>query len=63
MRALAPLLLVSLCSYVHAENLPSFLNSNETIRNLPVPNLPADAYRPTTPAPKLAPPTQTRPNR
>ncbi|WP_097305730.1 ShlB/FhaC/HecB family hemolysin secretion/activation protein [Pseudomonas chlororaphis] len=57
MRALAPLLLVSLCSYVHAENLPSFLNSNETIRNLPVPNLPADAYRPTTPAPKLAPPT------
>ncbi|QLL14164.1 ShlB/FhaC/HecB family hemolysin secretion/activation protein [Pseudomonas chlororaphis] len=60
MRALAPLLLVSLCSYVHAENLPSFLNSNETIRNLPVPNLPADAYRPTTPAPKLAPPTQTQ---
>ncbi|PXX57540.1 Hemolysin activation/secretion protein [Pseudomonas sp. LAMO17WK12:I10] len=58
MRALAPLLLVSLCSYVHAENLPSFLNSNETIRNLPVPNLPADAYRPTTPAPKLAPPTE-----
>ncbi|AZC28698.1 putative activation/secretion signal peptide protein [Pseudomonas chlororaphis subsp. piscium] len=57
MRALAPLLLVSLCSYVHAENLPSFLNSNETIRNLPVPNLPADAYRPTTPAPKLVPPT------
>ncbi|AZC99921.1 ShlB/FhaC/HecB family hemolysin secretion/activation protein [Pseudomonas chlororaphis] len=58
MRALAPLLLVSLCSYVHAENLPSFLNSNETIRNLPVPNLPADAYRPTTPAPKLAPPKE-----
>lgn len=58
MRALAPLLLVSLCSYVHAENLPSFLNSNETIRNLPEPNLPADAYRPTTPAPKLAPPTE-----
>jgi hemolysin activation/secretion protein len=57
MRALAPLLLVSLCSYAHAENLPSFLNSNETIRNLPVPNLPADAYRPTTPAPKLAEPT------
>ncbi|QQZ42798.1 ShlB/FhaC/HecB family hemolysin secretion/activation protein [Pseudomonas sp. SK3(2021)] len=58
MRALAPLLLVSLCSYVHAENLPSFLNSNETIRNLPVPNLPADAYRPTTPVPKLAPPME-----
>lgn len=56
MRALAPLLFVSLCSYVHADNLPSFLNSNETIRNLPVPNLPADAYRPTTPAPKLAVP-------
>lgn len=62
MRALAPLLLVSLCSYVHAENLPSFLNSNETIRNLPVPNLPADAYRPTTPAPKLAPPRNPRPS-
>ncbi|MGE7957445.1 ShlB/FhaC/HecB family hemolysin secretion/activation protein [Pseudomonas sp. NPDC089530] len=57
MRALAPLLLVSLCSYAHADNLPSFLNSNETIRNLPVPNLPADAYRPRTPAPKLTEPT------
>ncbi|OLF55716.1 ShlB/FhaC/HecB family hemolysin secretion/activation protein [Pseudomonas chlororaphis] len=56
MRALAPLLLLSLCSYVQAENLPTFLNSNETIRNLPTPNLPVDAYRPTTPAPKLAVP-------
>ena len=46
MRALTPLLLLTLSAYVHAETLPSFLNSNDTIRNLPVPNLPADAYRP-----------------
>jgi len=56
MRALAPLLLVTLCSYTHAESLPSFLNSNETIRNLPVPNLPADAYRPATPRLQLPEP-------
>ena len=45
MRVLTPLLLLTLSAYVHAETLPSFLNSNDTIRNLPVPNLPADAYR------------------
>ncbi|HEF4761757.1 TPA: ShlB/FhaC/HecB family hemolysin secretion/activation protein [Pseudomonas putida] len=48
MRALACLLLLPLSSPLLADTLPSFLNSNETIRNLPVPNLPADAYRPTT---------------
>ncbi len=43
MRALTPLLLLTLSAYAHADTLPSFLNSNDTIRNLPVPNLPADA--------------------
>ncbi len=46
MRVLASLLCLSLSSAALADTLPSFLNSNETIRNLPVPNLPADAYRP-----------------
>ncbi|WP_248743001.1 MULTISPECIES: ShlB/FhaC/HecB family hemolysin secretion/activation protein [unclassified Pseudomonas] len=46
MRVMASLLLLSLSSTALADTLPSFLNSNETIRNLPVPNLPADAYRP-----------------
>ena len=56
MRALASLLLLSLCPYAYAESLPTFLNSNETIRNLPVPNLPADAYRPVTPQLQLPTP-------
>lgn len=47
MRVMAFLLSCSLSSTLLADTLPSFLNSNETIRNLPVPNLPADAYRPT----------------
>ncbi|WP_236192081.1 ShlB/FhaC/HecB family hemolysin secretion/activation protein [Pseudomonas paraglycinae] len=46
MRVMASLMLLSLSSTALADTLPSFLNSNETIRNLPVPNLPADAYRP-----------------
>ncbi|MDR9749933.1 POTRA domain-containing protein [Pseudomonas sp. SZMC_28357] len=46
MRVLASLLLLSVSFCALADTLPSFLNSNETIRNLPVPNLPADAYRP-----------------
>ncbi|KAB0491792.1 ShlB/FhaC/HecB family hemolysin secretion/activation protein [Pseudomonas vancouverensis] len=46
MRVMTSLLLLSLSSACLADTLPSFLNSNETIRNLPVPNLPADAYRP-----------------
>ncbi|WP_419712187.1 ShlB/FhaC/HecB family hemolysin secretion/activation protein [Pseudomonas sp. NFX224] len=48
MRVMVCLLLLPLSSNLFADTLPSFLNSNETIRNLPVPNLPADAYRPTT---------------
>ncbi|MBF6035576.1 ShlB/FhaC/HecB family hemolysin secretion/activation protein [Pseudomonas sp. P155] len=46
MRVMASLLFLSLSSAALADTQPSFLNSNETIRNLPVPNLPADAYRP-----------------
>ena len=56
MRALTPLLLLTLSAYAHADTLPSFLNSNDTIRNLPVPNLPADAYRPNTPQTQLPTP-------
>ncbi|MGB8924585.1 MAG: POTRA domain-containing protein [Pseudomonas sp.] len=48
MRVMASLLFLSLSSAALADTLPSFLNSNETTRNLPVPNLPADAYRPAT---------------
>lgn len=47
MRVIASLLFIAVSSSALADTLPSFLNSNETIRNLPVPNLPADAYRPT----------------
>jgi hemolysin activation/secretion protein len=39
---------MTVSTFALADTLPSFLNSNETIRNLPVPNLPADAYRPAT---------------
>jgi hemolysin activation/secretion protein len=60
MRALTPLLLLALSAYVQAETLPSFLNSNDTIRNLPVPNLPADAYRPVTPQTQLPDPSTTQ---
>ncbi|MGY2260552.1 ShlB/FhaC/HecB family hemolysin secretion/activation protein [Pseudomonas sp. SDO55104_S430] len=56
MRATAFLLLFPLCSTLLADTLPSFLNSNETIRNLPVPNLPADAYRPTATPPQVPEP-------
>ncbi|MGY2290620.1 ShlB/FhaC/HecB family hemolysin secretion/activation protein [Pseudomonas sp. SDO528_S397] len=63
MRALTPLLLLTLSAYVRAETLPSFLNGNDTIRTLPVPNLPADAYRPVTPQTQVpeAAPTQGQP--
>jgi len=63
MRVLTPLLLLTLSAYVQAETLPSFLNSNDTIRTLPVPNLPADAYRPVTPQTQVpqAPATQNQP--
>ena len=56
MRALTPLLLLTLSASVHAGPLPSFLNSNDTVRNLPVPNLPADAYRPAPPQTRLPAP-------
>ncbi|WP_395609311.1 ShlB/FhaC/HecB family hemolysin secretion/activation protein [Pseudomonas sp. B22129] len=63
MRVLTPLLLLTLSACVQAETLPSFLNSNDTIRTLPVPNLPADAYRPVTPQTQVpeASPTQNQP--
>ena len=47
MRVMASLLFLTVSTCTLADTLPSFLNSNDTIRNLPVPNLPADAYRPT----------------
>ncbi|MFL1528602.1 ShlB/FhaC/HecB family hemolysin secretion/activation protein [Pseudomonas sp. O230] len=47
MRVMASLLLFTVSTCALADTLPGFLNSNDTIRNLPVPNLPADAYRPT----------------
>ncbi|MBC2380544.1 ShlB/FhaC/HecB family hemolysin secretion/activation protein [Pseudomonas sp. WS 5106] len=59
MRALTPLLLLTLSTYACADTLPSFLNSNDTIRNLPVPNLPADAYRPVVPQTQLPTPAAT----
>ena len=46
MRAIACLLVFTCCNYTHADSLPSYLNTNQTTRNLPVPNLPTDAYRP-----------------
>ncbi|MGO4000609.1 ShlB/FhaC/HecB family hemolysin secretion/activation protein [Pseudomonas fluorescens] len=46
MRAIACLLVFTCCSYTHADSLPSYLNTNQTTRNLPAPNLPTDAYRP-----------------
>lgn len=51
MRALiVPVLLSLSCSQLAlAQQLPSYLNSNDVERNLPTPNLPVDAYRPTTP--------------
>ncbi|MBP5102262.1 ShlB/FhaC/HecB family hemolysin secretion/activation protein [Pseudomonas protegens] len=53
MRTLASLLLVGCCTSVYADSLPRFLNSNDSINNLPQPNLPVDAYRPATPQPQL----------
>ncbi|MEB0046867.1 MULTISPECIES: ShlB/FhaC/HecB family hemolysin secretion/activation protein [unclassified Pseudomonas] len=63
MRVIACLLLITVSSIAFADTLPSFLNSNQTIRNLPVPNLPADAYRPTTTPLQVPEPgaTQTQP--
>lgn len=50
MRSMAiALVSLSWVGALQAEPLPTFLNSNETERNLPAPNLPADAFRPATP--------------
>ena len=56
MRTCVPFLLLALTPYVSAETLPRYLNSNESIQNLPSPNLPVDAYRPQTPALELPKP-------
>ncbi len=58
MRACATLMVLATCCAVpaFADTLPSFLNSNDTDRNLPAPNLPADAFRPVTPALQLPTP-------
>lgn len=50
---------VSWVSALQAEPLPTFLNSNDTERNLPAPNLPADAYRPPTPSLQVPAPAPT----
>ncbi|MDF0733744.1 POTRA domain-containing protein [Pseudomonas entomophila] len=55
------MLVLSWACVARAEPLPSFLNSNETERRLPTPNLPMDAYRPSAPGlqvPPLATPQQ-----
>ncbi len=65
MRACFPALVlgVSMTSCLaYGDTFPAFLNSNDAERNLPVPNLPADAYRPVMPAVQLptpAPPDAT----
>ncbi|MFC3945026.1 ShlB/FhaC/HecB family hemolysin secretion/activation protein [Pseudomonas gingeri NCPPB 3146 = LMG 5327] len=56
MRVFALFSLCALCSSVYADTLPSFLNSNDTVRTLPTPNLPADAYRPQAISPQLPQP-------
>lgn len=62
MRAIAVALMgFSWVRALQAEPLPTFLNSNETERNLPAPNLPADAFRPATPALQVPAPTAAAP--
>ncbi|WP_444757225.1 ShlB/FhaC/HecB family hemolysin secretion/activation protein [Pseudomonas sp. A014] len=59
---LVTMLALSWACVARAEPLPSFLNSNETERRLPTPNLPVDAYRPGKPGlnvPAPAAPQQT----
>lgn len=60
MRALTPLLFVTVCAWVQAETLPTFLNSNDNVRSLPVPNLPADAYRPVVPQTQVPDPSSAQ---
>lgn len=45
-------------STVWAQQVPSYLNNNDVERNLPVPNLPADAYRPGAAPAQLPTPRQ-----
>ncbi|TDV65844.1 ShlB/FhaC/HecB family hemolysin secretion/activation protein [Pseudomonas sp. LP_7_YM] len=63
MRACIPVLMLGICtsaSFANADALPAYLNSNDRERRLPAPNLPADAYRPATPAPQVPiPPADT----
>ncbi|WP_175653346.1 ShlB/FhaC/HecB family hemolysin secretion/activation protein [Pseudomonas sp. Marseille-P9899] len=62
MRSMAVALVgLSWVSVLQAEPLPSYLNSNETERNLPAPNLPADAFRPTTPKLQVPSPATAQP--
>lgn len=65
MRAFIPVVVVGVCVsplFANAEPLPGFLNSNDRERTLRAPNLPADAYRPTTPAFQVpTPPAETTP--
>jgi hemolysin activation/secretion protein len=57
MRPLAVAVLsLSWASGLSAGSLPVFLDSNEVERSLPAPNLPADSYRPGTPALHVATP-------
>ncbi|MFJ4375527.1 ShlB/FhaC/HecB family hemolysin secretion/activation protein [Pseudomonas japonica] len=61
MRSMAVALVsLSWVGVLQAEPLPSYLNSNETERNLPAPNLPADAFRPTTPQLQVPSPAATQ---
>ncbi|MEE1925649.1 POTRA domain-containing protein [Pseudomonas sp. 148P] len=61
MRSMAIVLAsLSWVSALSAEPLPSYLNSNETERNLPAPNLPADAFRPVTPKLNVPVPAATQ---
>lgn len=63
MRAWVVLSLLGLTcfQFALAQQLPSYLNSNDTERNLPAPNLPADAYRPAESALQLPEPQQPQP--
>jgi len=61
MRSMAiALVSLSWVSALQAEPLPTFLNSNDTERNLPAPNLPADAFRPTAPKLQVPAPAPTQ---
>lgn len=61
MRSMAiALVSLSWVSALSAEPLPSYLNSNETERNLPAPNLPTDAFRPVTPKLQVPVPAATQ---